>query len=106
MVHMGFGFFLVNLIVALVASLVLHVALDVRVRGGVLSYLSSLILAWLGAWLGPPVFGDWFAGLQTAGVYWIPALLGAFAALILAVDAVKTCQAAGAGEAGPEEGTE
>lgn len=102
MVGMGFGYFLVNLVIALVAASVLHLALDVRVRGGILSYLSSVIVAWIGAWLGPPVFGNWFPGLETAGVYWIPALLGSCALLVLAVDLVKTCRAA-VGEEGPEE---
>ena len=106
MIGMGFGFFLVNLLIALVVATVLHFALEVRVRGGTLSYLSSLVLAWLGAWLGPPVFGNWFPGLETAGVHWIPALLGSCALLILAVDAVKTCQTRGEEEVAETAGSE
>ena len=41
-------------------------------------FLAKLIAGWLGAWLGSPVLGHWFA--RIAGIYLVPALLGAFAA--------------------------
>jgi len=30
------------------------------------------------AWLGLPVLGRWFAGVKIAGIYILPALVGAF----------------------------
>jgi uncharacterized membrane protein YeaQ/YmgE (transglycosylase-associated protein family) len=33
----------------------------------------------VGAWLGSPVLGHWFDPVKLAGIYLIPALLGAFA---------------------------
>lgn len=101
MIGQSFGFFLVNLIIAGLVSAILHYGLDFRIRGGVGSYLSTVVIGWLGAWLGPPVFGHWFSGLTVAGVYWIPAILGSFALLILVIDVVKTCGVAtGSGESG------
>lgn len=102
MIGQGFGFFLVNLVIAVLVSVVLHYLLAFRVRGGVGSYLSTVVIGWLGAWLGPPVFGHWFPGLTVAGVHWIPAILGSFALLILVIDIVKTCSVAtGGGRAEP-----
>jgi hypothetical protein len=40
------------------------------------------------------VFGHWWEGLNYGQVYYVPAILGSLAILVLAVDLVKTCGAA------------
>jgi hypothetical protein len=39
-----------------------------------------------GAWLGSPVLGHWWPGLQYHDVYYIPAILGSLALIVVAVD--------------------
>jgi uncharacterized membrane protein YeaQ/YmgE (transglycosylase-associated protein family) len=51
--------------------------------------LSKVVVGWVGAWLGSPVFGHWLPGLQYQNIYYIPAILGAAALLVVAVDLVK-----------------
>jgi hypothetical protein len=59
-------------------------------RGG-LRYPSDLVLLQGrgrlgGAWLGSPVLGHWWPGLQYHDVYYIPAILGSLALIVVAVD--------------------
>ena len=60
------------------------------------SFASKVVVGWFGAWLGTPVFGRWFPGLNYNDVYFIPAILGAFAILLVAVDLVKMANKNGA----------
>lgn len=83
MIGMGFGAFLVLLIIAVIAAVVLHFVLRYRFLEGVDSFLGKVAIAWLGAWLGSPVLGHWLVEIQ--GVYIIPALVGAFTAVLLSV---------------------
>ncbi|MEZ0343789.1 MAG: hypothetical protein ABWJ99_03150 [Caldimicrobium sp.] len=58
---------------------------------GIWSFIvCKVIIGWIGTWLGSPVFGYWFSNLNYQNVYYIPAILGAFALQILVVDVVKT----------------
>jgi uncharacterized membrane protein YeaQ/YmgE (transglycosylase-associated protein family) len=55
------------------------------------TFVTSLIsvAGWFGAWLGSPVFGYWphqFPILNYQNIWFIPAILGAIAAVGLAVD--------------------
>ena len=52
--------------------------------------LSKVTIGFLGAWMGPAIFGHWFEGFVFGGIYFLPALLGAFALLIMVVDVTKT----------------
>lgn len=45
-------------------------------------------VAWFGAWLRTPVAGAWFHGLNYS-IDYIPAILGAIAEVILAVDVAR-----------------
>ncbi len=96
MIGMCFVSFLVLLVISIIVSLILHFS-GYSVRGGWDSFVNKVIIGWLGAWLGSPVFGYWFDALKYEGdidIYIIPAILGAFALIIFAVDFVRTCSAA------------
>ena len=87
---MSFVAFLILLIISVVVSAILHFGFKYYVKPGMNSFLAKVIFGWIGAWLGTPVFGSWFSGLNYEGVYYIPAILGFFAILIIMVDWVKS----------------
>ena len=91
---MDFWSFLALLIISILVSGTLHYGFKFYVRSGTVSYLSKVVIGWFGAWLGSPVFGHWWEGLNYEQVYYVPAILGSLAMLILVVDCVKTCGAA------------
>ncbi len=93
MIGMCFASFLVLLIISLVVSGTLHYGFKYYVRAGTVSFLSKVVIGWIGAWLGSPVFGHWWEGLNYLQVYYVPAILGSLAMLIVVVDVVKTCGA-------------
>ena len=91
---MNLGSFLVLLIISIVVSGVLHYGLKFYLRAGTSSFISKVIIGYLGAWWGGSVFGSW--GPSYDGVYYVPAILGSAALLVLVVDVVKSaCPAAG-----------
>lgn len=96
MIGMSFVSFFILLIISIVVSIVLHYMFRYYVRPGINSFLSKVIFGWIGAWLGSPVFGYWFEGLKFEGVYFIPAILGSLALLILMVDLTKSFKSAAA----------
>ncbi len=79
MIGIGFGAFVVLLVAALIAAAVLHYLLRYRLLEGFDGFVGKLVAGWIGAWLGSPVLGHWFSGIELAGIFLIPALLGAFA---------------------------
>lgn len=85
----SFASFFVLLIIAALVSAVLHYGLKYYATPGLPSFFSKIVVAYLGAMMGMSVFGAWFSGLVYAGVYILPAILGALAILVLAVDAAK-----------------
>jgi uncharacterized membrane protein YeaQ/YmgE (transglycosylase-associated protein family) len=90
MIGMDFVSFLILLVISVVVAGVLHFGLKYYVIPGLASYFSKIVIGWIGAWLGSPVFGHWWAGVNYEQVYFIPAILGSLALLVLAVDLVKT----------------
>ncbi|HUI28934.1 MAG TPA: hypothetical protein VLX91_01865 [Candidatus Acidoferrales bacterium] len=90
MIGMDFVSFLVLLVISVIVSLILYYALKLRIRTGFASLLGTIVWGWIGAWLGSPIFGYWFPGWNYHDVYVVPAILGAFALVILMVDLVKT----------------
>jgi uncharacterized membrane protein YeaQ/YmgE (transglycosylase-associated protein family) len=90
MIGMSFESFIVLLIISVVVSAVLHFGLKYYVRPGINSFLSKVVFGWIGAWLGSPVFGKWFEGWNYEEVYYIPAILGSFAFLVILIDFVKS----------------
>jgi uncharacterized membrane protein YeaQ/YmgE (transglycosylase-associated protein family) len=91
---MDFPSFLILLVVSLIVSAILHFGLKYYVRPGINSFISKVIFGWIGAWLGTSVFGRWFDGLNYQDVFYIPAILGSFAILIMMVDLVKSFKSA------------
>jgi uncharacterized membrane protein YeaQ/YmgE (transglycosylase-associated protein family) len=92
MIGMDFISFLILLIISVVVSAILHYGLKYYVTPGPYSFCSKVVLGWVGAWLGSPVLGDWphrFRFLQYADIWFIPAILGSLAVLIVAVDVAK-----------------
>jgi uncharacterized membrane protein YeaQ/YmgE (transglycosylase-associated protein family) len=79
MIGMSFWAFLVLLVAALIAAVVLHYLICYRFIEGFEGFLGKVGSGWVGAWLGSPVLGHWFEPVKLAGIYLIPALLGAFA---------------------------
>ena len=92
MIGMDFVSFLILLVISVVVSAILHYGAKFYIVPGTTSFLSKVILGWLGAWLGSPVLGYWWAGLNYQQVYIVPAILGSFALLVLAVDILKTAR--------------
>jgi uncharacterized membrane protein YeaQ/YmgE (transglycosylase-associated protein family) len=86
---MDFTSFLILLVISVAVSWILHFGLEYYVTPGLWSFASKVVVGWFGAWLGTPVFGRWFPGLNYNDVYFIPAILGACAILLVAVDLVK-----------------
>ena len=87
--NMDFTSFLILLAISVVVSGILHFGLEYYVTAGWWSYASKVVVGWFGAWLGTPVFGKWPVGLNYNDVYYIPAVVGAFAILVVAIDFVK-----------------
>jgi uncharacterized membrane protein YeaQ/YmgE (transglycosylase-associated protein family) len=95
-----FGSFLVLLAISAVVSAVLHYGFKFYVVAGTGSFLSKVIIGWVGARAGSPILGHWWEGLNYQHIYFVPAILGAAAVLILAIDLVKTCSRVCGGSAG------
>ena len=106
MFGMDFVSFLILLVISAVVSAVLHFGLKYYVTAGLASYFSKIVIGWIGAWLGSPVFGHWLEGVKYEQIYFIPAILGSVALLVLAVDVVKTFRGVSSAEpkaGGPSE---
>ena len=86
---MDFISFLILLVISVAVSGILHFGLEYYVSAGMWSFISKVVVGWFGASLGTPAFGRWWPGLNYNDVYYIPAILGAFAILVVAVDIVK-----------------
>ena len=89
MIGMDFISFVILLIISVVVSAILHYGLKYYVTSGIWSFCSKVVVGWVGAWLGSPVFGYWphsIPGLQHGDVWYIPAILGALALTVVAVD--------------------
>lgn len=87
---MDFLSFLVLLIISTMVSAVLHFGLHYYVTPGIGSFLSKIVIGWVGALMGTRMLGQWWHGLNYGDVYYVPAILGALAALVFAVDFVHT----------------
>lgn len=87
---MDFTTFLVLLIISAIVSAVMHYGLHYYVIPGLDSFISKIVIGWVGAFLGIRMLGHWWEGLNYGDVYFVPALLGSAAVLVLAVDLVKS----------------
>jgi uncharacterized membrane protein YeaQ/YmgE (transglycosylase-associated protein family) len=87
---MDFGSFLVLLIISVVVAAILHYGIDYRVDPGVGSFLSKVVWGFVGARFGTRAFGRWWEGLSYGDIFYVPAILGSIAILIVAVDFFQT----------------
>ena len=90
MIGMDLLSFLILLVIGIVVAAILHYGFRFYVIPGASSFLGKVVIGWLGAWLGSPVFGHWLEGLRYESVYYIPAVLGSLALVLLAVDVAKS----------------
>jgi uncharacterized membrane protein YeaQ/YmgE (transglycosylase-associated protein family) len=86
---MDFTSFLILLAISAVVAWILHFGLKYYVTAGWWSFGSKVVVGWFGAWLGTPIFGQWPPDVQYRGIFIIPAVIGAFAILVLAIDLMK-----------------
>ncbi len=91
MMGMDFISFLILLVISIVVSAALHFGLKYYVIPGLSSYFSKVVIGWVGAWLGSPALGHWWEGLNYGEVYYVPAILGSLALVVLAVDLTRSC---------------
>jgi len=95
MIGISFTSFLVLLVAGVIAAVVIHYILRYRILEGFDGFLGKCIAGWVGAWLGSPVVGHWFERVKLAGIYVIPALVGAsavaFSIVAVAKMATKAC---------------
>ena len=105
MFGMDFISFLILLVISVAVSAALHWGLRYYVIPGLGSYFSKVVIGWIGAWLGSPVFGHWWEGVNYEQVYYIPAILGSLAILVLVIDVVKTFGGVSSAEEASEEAT-
>jgi|SRR5271155_469614 len=97
MIGMNFISFLILLIISVVVSGILHYGFKYYATPGFESFCVKVVLGWFGAWLGSPVFGNWphlIPFLNYQNIWFIPAILGALAAVGLAVDFDKRARGA------------
>lgn len=83
MLGMNFTPFLTLLIVSVVVAAAYQWILRYRFLEGIDSFVSKVAVGWIGGWLGSPVLGHW--GWKIEGVYLVPAILGAIAAIHVSV---------------------
>ena len=95
---MDFISFIILFVIAVVVSWVLHYPLKYHVTAGVWSFFSKVVFAYIGAMLGLSFFGEWWPAVAYGDVYFVPAILGAFAILIVVVDLAKTLKGSPGGQ--------
>ena len=89
MIGIEFINFLILLAISVAVSGVLHYGLEYYVTPGNWSFVSKVVVGYVGAWIGSPVFGNWphrYPQLHYGEIWFIPAILGAVALIIVAVD--------------------
>ena len=89
MLGMDFVAFVILLIISVAVSAVLHYGFKFYATPGLSSFLSKVVAGWIGAWLGSPVLGHWFEGVNYGEVYFLPAIIGSAAMLVLAIDVLS-----------------
>jgi uncharacterized membrane protein YeaQ/YmgE (transglycosylase-associated protein family) len=102
MIGMGFGSFIILLVMGVVAAGVIHYGARYRFLEGIDGLIGKCLAGWVGAWLGSPVLGHWFERVKFENIYLIPALLGAFGgAFMLPASAKALAKVFGSREAAP-----
>jgi len=90
MVGIDFTNFLILLTISVVASATLHFGFDYHITPGMSSLFSKVAIGWVGGLLGSMIWGPWWEGPIYGQVYYVPAILGCLALLVVVVNLVKT----------------
>ena len=86
MIGMDFVAFIILVVISVGVSAILHYGFKFYTAPGLSSFFSKVVAGWIGAWLGSPVLGHWFEGVNYGEVYFLPAIIGCAAILVLAID--------------------
>ena len=87
---MDFVSFLILLGMSGIVSAVLHFGLKFYVTPGLSSYFAKVVIGWFGGYMGIQVLGRWGEVLSYRQVYFVPALFGCLALLVLIIDLIRT----------------
>ena len=79
--------FVILLVISVIVSGILHYGfkLTSRTVQDHWAFVTKIIVGYYGAWWGTARYGKWFDGLNYQSVYYIPAILGAFSAVVFGV---------------------
>ncbi len=99
MIGIDFTNFLILLTISVVSSATLHYGFNYHVTPGMSSLFSKVAIGWVGAWLGSMILGQWWEGPNYGQVYYVPAILGCLALLVVVVNLVKTYSSVSNGSA-------
>lgn len=88
MLSLDLSGFLVMLTLSVMVAAILHYAFHYYVVPGPWSFMSKVVIGFVGGVFGPAIFGHWFPVLS--GIPIVPAMMGSFALIILAVDATHS----------------
>jgi len=82
--------FVILLVISAVVAAILHYGMRYRVDPSLGSYLAKVVWGYFGARLGTWAFGRWWDGLNYGDIFFLPAILGSIAILIVGVDLFQT----------------
>ena len=83
--------FIILLVISVVVSAILHYGfkLTSRTVQDHWAFVTKIVIGYYGAWWGTTVYGQWWEDLNYQDIYYIPAVLGAFSALVFGVALFK-----------------
>jgi len=89
MIGIDFIGFAILLVISLAVSSSLHFGFEHYVTPGYWSFTAKVVVGYVGAWIGSAVIGNWphkYPQLHHGDIWYIPAIIGAAALIIVAVD--------------------
>lgn len=83
--------FLILLVISVIVSGIIHYGFKLTSRTVLdhWAFVTKIIVGYYGAWWGTAIYGQWWEGLNYQSVYYIPAILGAFSAVVFGVGFFK-----------------
>ncbi len=81
--------FVILLVISVIVAAIIQFGLKFNRRTGPWPFVLKVIVGYYGAWWGTTVYGQWWENLNYGNVYYIPAILGAFSAVVFGVGFFK-----------------
>ena len=83
--------FVILLVISVIVAAILHYGfkLTSRTVQDHWAFMTKIIVGYYGAWWGTTLYGQWWENLNYGEVYYIPAVLGAFSAVVFGVGLFK-----------------